>query len=82
MKILLIEIHTIFLWERKKLKNENSQISLSLTNVSPCKNELIIWMISLHIMMVEKLDSMNKSKTKYEKNLMIEKWDSMNKSKN
>ena len=35
----------------------------------------------LYIMMIDKWDSMNKSKTKYKQILMIKKWDSMNKLK-
>ena len=35
MKVLVSEIHTFFYENRK---NENIQISLSLTTVSPCKN--------------------------------------------
>ena len=43
MKILVSEIHSIFLWKLEK--NENSQIPLSPTTVSPCKNEWKIWII-------------------------------------
>ena len=44
MKILVSEIHTIFLWKPfKNRKNENSQIPLSHTTVSKCKSEWKIW---------------------------------------
>ena len=39
-------------------------------------------LFSLCILMINKWDSMNKSKTKYKQIMMIEKWYSMNKSKN
>ena len=46
MKILVSKIHIFFKYEdRKKPKNVNSQIPLSLTTVSTCKNEWKIWMI-------------------------------------
>ena len=39
MKILVNNIPTVFCENRENRKNENSQISLSLTTVLPCKNE-------------------------------------------
>ena len=45
VKILEIGIHIIFLWKPNKKNQNNGQIPLSLTTVSPCKHEYKILMI-------------------------------------
>ena len=82
IKLLVSEIHIFFMKTKKSVKYKIVKSHCHLPLYHHIKMNVKYEWLSLYILMIEKWDSMNKSKTKHKPVWMIEKLDSMNKSEN